>query len=205
MNKLLLILTFFLLFIFSSHSCNCFISDFNFYESFQETKHSCVGKVIKKIDEVHYEFEVLRTFKGSLSKKIIIQSHGVTSCGLGVLQIGDIYLISPTLEKDKKTYNVSRCLHNAKNTSYRFTNDTTTLAAISVKDGVIDTPYFKGQIKNGKRTDTWTEYYYKDTILSSYIKGQYIKDKRNGIWVDENGGELEFKNGKLVKRKELKK
>jgi hypothetical protein len=62
-------------------------------------------------------------------------------------------------------------------------------------------------ITEGKRQGTWIEYYYFYNQSSTTIKqitGNYINDKKEGAWTDENGIQSFYKEGKLMKPKKVK-
>ena len=179
------------------YGCNCFIGDENLYETYSKSKFLYLGKIVKKVDATHYEFEIIKSYKGKHLEKIIIESTHLVSCGLGELKIDDIYLINPNYIDGK--FSVSKCNFNRQNTSTSFKNDTTCLAAITNKNIYVKAPYFNGQIKSGKRTGSWTEYFYQDTFRISSFSGNYVNDKREGIWVDSEGVKYLYKKGTLIK------
>lgn len=180
------------------YSCNCFSLEENLYETYSKSNYLCLGKIIKKIDLTHYEFEIMKSYKGDIFQKIIIESLPIVSCGLGEIKLADVFIIDLRKIKDN-TFSVSRCNYNKKNSDLSFKNDTTCLAAFSNKNTYLNLPYFNGQIKSGKRVGQWTEYYYQDTFNISSFSGKYLNDKRDGVWIESNGTKYLYKKGKLIK------
>ena len=185
---LILILTFF--FVNENFACNCCLGC-------RETKHLCVGKVTKKLDQTHYEFTVLREFKGSLKKKIKIHTDGVSACGLGRLDTGDVYLLTPVFNRKSHFYDVSACDEHCKSDWTRFKEDTMILGQLSAKNIIINNRHIEGKIIKGKRQGKWVFHYYRDTVHSTY-SGNYINGLKSGVWKKGSSLLEIYKNGKLL-------
>lgn len=165
------------------------------YGFYKSLKNCFVGSVIKITTnneryENEYTFRIISVYKGHFDSTVIVNSRiDGSSCG-ATFDLHKTYLIDAYFDYKSRHYSTSACNLNALKGTSQFSKDTLFLNAFSKKEGFVNLPNLKGQLKKGKPTGFW---------LVNGESGTYKNGKVDGLWKDAYGTETYYKKGKFIK------
>lgn len=197
MKHFIIILLFFLIPPITK-ACSCRgIQD---YYSFLKNAQTCfVGKVVKETNYENYsiyKLYILDKLKNKIPDTVLINTkYSSTGCR-AYLKKNEIYLIQPSVTKEG--FNLQRCNFVKNSADPNFKVDTSLIKLMCKNDFSVSSPYFKGEVKNGKQTGKWCFYYNEDTTKIAE-EGVFRNGKRIGKWKDHES-EYYYRNGKLVRQ-----
>ena len=178
-------------------ACSCRgIADY--YSFFKKNTTSFVGKVISstvKEGYTAYTFQIIDKLRTSLQGTVIINNKNIAAGCTAYFQEGQIYLVTPG--KINGELNVTSCSFIETSKYSSFSEDTLLINLLNKRNAIIESRYFKGEIKNGKRIGTWA-YYIGDASKIIISTGKYIDDRKDGEWIEGNT-KTYYKKGKFLK------
>lgn len=169
-------------------SCSCrFVTTLDSYESYKEIKSAFVCKILTREivnNSEYFTAEIIRSFKGKHEKIIKIRNGAFVNPSVGCevrIKSGQVLLM--LLDKFTGVYYIDGCSFYESSNYFDFHLDTLFFNQFGKPDGLMDLPFAKGQLKNGKQEGLWE--IKTKTLLRTFTSevGYYKNGKREGSWI----------------------